>query len=251
MKKTTLIIMIFMSYFGFAQNTTTGVVQFTSNFSVQFDVNASTDIVTMTMVGPSNVWLGVALNISSGNSMGSGGEDVIIYDGAGLSDRYMTGYQSTPHFDTNDWTVLSETVVSGVITIVATRDRDTGNANDFTFPTTNGAGLPMLWAIGNHIYVSSHGSKGAVMSSLGISEIDSASEFNLYPNPVKNELTVEFPAAVAQATISVYSILGILVYESKMDQWNSKINTSDWNSGVYLMNVSSANFSQTKRIIKQ
>jgi len=65
MKKTTLIIMIFMSYFGFAQNTTTGVVQFTSNFSVQFDVNASTDIVTMTMVGPSNVWLGVALNISS------------------------------------------------------------------------------------------------------------------------------------------------------------------------------------------
>ena len=29
MKKTTLIIMIFMSYFGFAQNTTTGVVQFT------------------------------------------------------------------------------------------------------------------------------------------------------------------------------------------------------------------------------
>ena len=89
------------------------------------------------------------------------------------------------------------------------------------------------------------------MSTLGISEIDSASEFNLYPNPVKNELTVEFPAAVAQATISVYSILGILVYESKMDQWNSKINTSDWNSGVYLMNVSSANFSQTKRIIKQ
>jgi len=36
-----------------------------------------------------------------------------------------------------------------------------------------------------------------------------------------------------------------------MDQWNSKINTSEWNTGVYLMNINAANFSQTKRIIKQ
>ena len=48
------------------------------------------------MVGPSTVWLAVALNTSHtpGNSMGSGGEDVIIYMTTGvLSDRNLTGGQ--------------------------------------------------------------------------------------------------------------------------------------------------------------
>ena len=93
--------------------------------------------------------------------------------------------------------------------------------------------------------------RGATASTLSTETIALTPEFNIYPNPVTNELSVEFPSAVTQATISVYSVLGTLVYSSTMDQWNSKINTSEWNTGVYLMNINTANFSQTKRIIKQ
>ena len=254
MKKITLILSLLISAYGFAQNTSTGVVTLNANagFTVQFDVNGTTDIVTMTMVGPSNVWLAVALNTTGGNSMGAGGEDVILYDSTGLKDRNLTGAQNAPNVDASqDWTQSSNTVTSGVRTIVATRDLDTNDSNDYVFTTTNNSALPLLWAYGSGTNLAYHASRGATASTLSTQTIALTPEFNIYPNPVTNELSVEFPAAVTQATISVYSVLGTLVYSSTMDQWNSKINTSEWNTGVYLMNINAANFSQTKRIIKQ
>jgi hypothetical protein len=254
MKKITLILSLLISAYGFTQNTSTGVVTLNANagFTVQFDVNGTTDIVTMTMVGPSNVWLAVALNTTGGNSMGAGGEDVILYDSTGLKDRNLTGAQNAPNVDASqDWTQSSNTVTSGVRTIVATRDLDTNDSNDYVFPTTNNSALPLLWAYGSGTNLAYHASRGATASTLSTQTIALTPEFNIYPNPVTNELSVEFPSAVTQATISVYSVLGTLVYSSTMDQWNSKINTSEWNTGVYLMNINAANFSQTKRIIKQ
>jgi hypothetical protein len=254
MKKITLILSLLISAYGFTQNTSTGVVTLNANagFTVQFDVNGTTDIVTMTMVGPSNVWLAVALNTTGGNSMGAGGEDVILYDSTGLKDRNLTGAQNAPNVDASqDWTQSSNTVTSGVRTIVATRDLDTNDSNDYVFTTTNNSALPLLWAYGSGTNLAYHASRGATASTLSTQTIALTPEFNIYPNPVTNELSVEFPSAVTQATISVYSVLGTLVYSSTMDQWNSKINTSEWNTGVYLMNINAANFSQTKRIIKQ
>jgi hypothetical protein len=254
MKKITLILSLLISAYGFAQNTSTGVVTLNANagFTVQFDVNGTTNKVTMTMVGPSNVWLAVALNTTGGNSMGAGGEDVILYDSTGLKDRNLTGAQNAPNVDASqDWTQSSNTVTSGVRTIVATRDLDTNDSNDYVFTTTNNSALPLLWAYGSGTNLAYHASRGATASTLSTQTIALTPEFNIYPNPVTNELSVEFPSAVTQATISVYSVLGTLVYSSTMDQWNSKINTSEWNTGVYLMNINAANFSQTKRIIKQ
>ena len=252
MKKITLILSLLISAYGFAQNTSTGVVQLTSDYSVQFDVDSSTDIVTMTIVGPSSLWLGVSFGGCNYAPMGCGGDDAIIYSSAGLSDRNMTGGYGEPSVDSSqDWTLVSDDVVSGIITIVATRARSTGDSNDFTFPTTNETSLPMLWAKGSSLGVGYHALRGGTVATLGTSDIISIPEFNIYPNPVTNELSVEFPSAVTQATISVYSVLGTLVYSSTMEQWNSKINTSEWNTGVYLMNINAANFSQTKRIIKQ
>ena len=252
MKKITFTLFLLMASFGFAQHVSTGVVTLTTGFTVQFDVNGSTNQVTMTMVGPDDKWLGVALNTSSGNSMGSGGEDVIIYSGTSLSDRNLTGGTNAPNTDASqDWTVTSNMVNSGVRTIVATRARDTGDSNDYVFTTTSGTSLPMLWAMGSSLTFAYHGSRGGAASTLGTETIALAPEFQVYPNPVDLELNVQFPSSIQKANIAVYSVLGSLVYQAEMDQWNSKINTSQWNAGVYIMNISTLDFSQTKRIIKQ
>lgn len=52
MKKITFIITFLFTSYGFAQNVSTGVVTLTTGFTVQFDVNGTTNKVTMTMVGP-------------------------------------------------------------------------------------------------------------------------------------------------------------------------------------------------------
>jgi len=251
MKKITFILTFLMASYGFAQNVSTGVVTLTPGFSVQFDVNGTTDKVTMTMVGPSDVWLGVALNTNSGNSMGNGGEDVILYDSTGLKDRNFTGGTNAPNVDTSqDWTESSNTVTSGVRTIVATRALNTGDSKDYVFPTT-ASSLPMLWAMGNNtLILGTHASRGGAAATLGTSTI-ALPEFNVHPNPTVKELNVQFPASIKEANISVYSVLGTLIFQSYMDKFNTKINTSEWNTGVYLMNISTSQFSQTKRIIKQ
>ena len=91
MKKITLILSLLISAYGFAQNVSTGVVEFTSDFSVKFDVNGTTDIVTMTMVGPDGVWFGVALGANAMLNVNSGGGDVIMSHGSNgsLTDRNL------------------------------------------------------------------------------------------------------------------------------------------------------------------
>ncbi|MDC1324814.1 T9SS type A sorting domain-containing protein [Flavobacteriaceae bacterium] len=256
MKKITFILTLLMASYGFAQNVSTGVITLNSSagFTVQFDVNGTTNMVTMTMVGPSNRWLGVALNTAANNSMGSGGEDAIIYHGSTgtLSDRNLTGATNTPNTDASqDWSLDSNTTNGSVRTIVATRARDTGDANDYVFPTTNNTAFPMLWAMGSSLTLSQHNNRGGAASTLGTGAIPTLPEFNVYPNPTLKELNVEFPASIQKASVAVYSVLGTLVLQTELDPFNSKINTSEWNTGVYIMNISTPNFSQTKRIIKQ
>ena len=239
-----------MASYGFAQNVSTGVVTLTPGFTVQFDVNGSTEKVTMTMVGPSDVWLGVALNNNLGNSMGTGGEDVILYDSTGLKDRNLTGAQNAPNIDdSQDWTQMSNTESDNVRTIVATRALNTGDSKDYVF-TTATTSLPMLWAKGSSLVLNYHASRGGAAATLGTTTI-ALPEFNVYPNPTAKELNVQFPASIKEANISVYSVLGTLIFQSNMGKLNTKINTSEWNTGVYLMNISTPQFSQTKRIIKR
>lgn len=251
MKKITFMICVLITSFGFAQNVSTGLVTLTTGFTVQFDVNGTSNIVTMTMVGPSDKWLGVALNVNSGNGMGFGGEDVIIYSGSNLSDRNFTGSTNAPNIDASqDWTESSNSVTNNVRTIVATRALNTGDSNDYVFTTTSGTGLPLLWAIGNNLTLAQHAARGAEPSTLGTETLALTPEFEVYPNPVDLELNVQFPVSIQKANIAVYSVLGTLVFQADMDQWNSKINISEWSSGVFIMNISSGDFSQTKRIIK-
>jgi len=254
MKKITFIITFLFTSYGFAQNVSTGVITLTSGFTVQFDVNGTTNKVTMTMVGPDDKWLAVGLNVNSGNSMGSSGDDVIIYHGnpGTLSDRNFTGSQNTPIVDSSqDWALDSNTTASGVRTIVATRDLNTGDSNDYVFTTTNNTSFPMLWANGSSLNLAYHAARGGASSTLGTEAIATVREFKVYPNPTQKTLNVEFPTSIQKARVTVYNVLGSLVLQTEMDQFNSKINTSGWNSGVYIMNISTSDFSQTKRIVKQ
>ena len=61
----------------------------------------------------------------------------------GLQDRYLNG-QVTPPSDgasNQDWTQSSNTVTSGVRTVVATRDLNTSDTKDYVFTTTNNTAL--------------------------------------------------------------------------------------------------------------
>ena len=161
MRKITLSLLFLFSFFiSQAQYTTTGEITLTPGYTVQFDVDGPNDTVTMTMVGPSNVWLGVALNVNSGNSMGSGGEDVILYTSSGLIDAKLTGSNAPPNItESQNWSVISNNVSGSVRTIVASRALNTGDSSDYVF-TKNTGNLPMLWAKGISLSLAYNANRG-------------------------------------------------------------------------------------------
>ncbi|WP_452229834.1 T9SS type A sorting domain-containing protein [Lacinutrix sp. MEBiC02404] len=84
-------------------------------------------------------------------------------------------------------------------------------------------------------------------STLGVSTFQlNENEIKLYPNPTSSVLNIKMKNNLKQAT--VYSLLGAKVLETK----SSTINTSNLNTGMYLITIEDENGSvATKRFIKQ
>ena len=248
MRKITLLFFVFTFFITQAQNTTTGEITLTPGFTVQFDVNGTTNLVTMTMTLPENDWLAIGLDASG---MGSSNKDVIVYDSSGIQDRYLNGYATPPLDSTQDWAISSNTVSNSVRTVIATRTLNTGDNKDYVFTTSEVSFLPMIWAKGSGT-LGYHGSnKGVTSTSLGTPDILIASDFKVYPNPTINELNFEFPQNIQFAIVQVYNVLGKQILQKTLKKTHPTLNTSSWASGMYVVQIVTDNAVQTKRVVKQ
>ena len=260
-----IVILFFLNTFtsGFAQIWSTGTVTLDSDYTVRFDITSST--VTMTLVGPSNRWLGVALTNTSyvsENSMGQfSGDDVVIYFNNVLSDRFMPDGNSEPNIDTNqNWNIISNTVDGlSVRTVIANRARLTGDSNDFVFPASL-ANFVIVWAKGavnsQNLIAYHTGGRGATMASTTLATQtfeEALSLINVYPNPVSKEIWVDIPNRKEEEIyIEIYNILGKRILVKQANGLKNNLNISNWRNGVYIMKISSntTNKTVTKQIIK-
>ena len=88
-------------------------------------------------------------------------------------------------------------------------------------------------------------------TTLSINDVTNANEFLISPNPATSRLNVYLPQNSNNATITVYDVLGKRVFTNKYDALTASIDVSKWNSGVYLIRISTDNMTQTKRFVKQ
>ena len=86
-----------------------------------------------------------------------------------------------------------------------------------------------------------------VGQSSSINELSSKIYTNLYPIPTKNSLTIESSNVINK--VRVVNMVGQVVFEKIIDSKLSKINTSNFESGVYFMQMEYAEGSITKRFI--
>lgn len=268
MKKITFLTLLLISSYSFSQNWTTGDVALSNtSHTVKYDVDTTNDMVTMTLVGPSTRWLGVAISntsYSSGSSMGQfSGDDVMIYTNNTISDRSMPGSNGAPTADMStqqDWIISSNTVNTGTRTVVATRVRDTGNTNDFVFPTTPPTSFTLVWALGDtnseNGFAYHNGGRGATLASNNVLSNDDFQlnpvKFSISPNPSSKDLNVKIAYNSGRDyMIEVYDILGKKIHKGELTKDNTSINVSNWRTGVYLVKLSSDDFTETKRFLKQ
>ena len=80
---------------------------------------------------------------------------------------------------------------------------------------------------------------------------EQSSSFNVYPNPVTDNLYIEIDNNVDEITI--YNIAGVVVYQQTMDYGRNSltIDASGFNNGVYFVKIKSRDQEVIKKIIKQ
>jgi hypothetical protein len=235
MKKAVLsFLMVILSVCGLsAQTYTTGNMTFFANYSGKIDVTSTT--VTVTLVGPSTSWLGIGFDATT---MDDTGKDVVIFDGTSITDRSFNGVGVVPPTDTQNWSVSSNNVVTGVRTVVMTRARVATEGSDFTFPTA-AQPLDIIYArrtgstvIGYH----GAGNCGTLTANLTLGTNDFVMEsLKVYPNPSKEYFTLELPDKVVSGEVKVYDAVGKLIKQQQVSTIDNKIYTSGLTTGSYFM----------------
>jgi hypothetical protein len=67
----------------------------------------------------------------------------------------------------------------------------------------------------------------------------------LFPNPADQSINIE---AEGMTHLSVYNMLGQLVYDTETEGNMMKLNVSEWNNGVYLIRIQSAQGKSSHRV---
>lgn len=71
-------------------------------------------------------------------------------------------------------------------------------------------------------------------------------KISFYPNPCKDKLTVEFGDNTRIQKVYIYSLVGNLVYETKLAESSAVINTSNFKTGIYILKTENASYRFTK-----
>ncbi len=86
----------------------------------------------------------------------------------------------------------------------------------------------------------------------GINENKTNNSIHIYPNPVHNYLTVDLSGAASKnATLNIYNSMGQIVYSEKISMPSKlNINSGNFRSGIYTLNVVTENAVMTTKFIK-
>lgn len=89
-----------------------------------------------------------------------------------------------------------------------------------------------------------------VLDNLGVDDMV-INSFKLFPNPSSSSLNLSFSLPIAKGNIHISDMLGRSVLNNKIDELNEiQLDISNLKSGVYFIEVQSANGTNKKRFIK-
>lgn len=78
------------------------------------------------------------------------------------------------------------------------------------------------------------------------------SSIKIYPNPVRDYLSIEMKEFVQNTTVSIRNVNGQLVYEnSNLREGNNQIDFSNWAKGVYFVRIIGDDFDQAVKVVRE
>jgi hypothetical protein len=84
----------------------------------------------------------------------------------------------------------------------------------------------------------------------GINEISFASSISLYPNPATNHLTIALGSNNKKIQVTIADLTGKVIYTTiATDTQKVEVDTKDFAEGIYVVQIQSANFIGTKKLV--
>ncbi len=257
MKKTTLFVLIFLTTMSFAQQKTTGVLNFINDYSGALLLDNDTSTATLTLSGPNDRWFAFQFGSFEGGM--EEGADVVYWDNTTLVDARHNGIGVAPTADpTNNWVLVSNQnnfPVAGRRTIVFSRLFNTGDNNDYTFNFANN-NIDIAWAkFGSASFtLAYHGStnRGVLLNTplttLGIEDF-SLNASKVYPNPSKGDFIIQTKTFLNQ--VNIYTQTGAFVKSIEVENGNENvdINIVGLQAGIYLIELVNDTQKSWKKVI--
>jgi Secretion system C-terminal sorting domain len=88
-------------------------------------------------------------------------------------------------------------------------------------------------------------------SLLSVNGKDLLNSFSISPNPGIDRLNIKVEKLQNNTNLEVFDVLGKRIFTNKVSNVSSPIDVSQWNSGVYLVRITTDTGTQTKRFVKQ
>jgi len=108
-----------------------------------------------------------------------------------------------------------------------------------------------VWSLSCSSSTVSHSNKKYINNVTGINEVSPLNAITVYPNPVKDEVTISIPTP-AEGVISMTDVLGQQVYSTKLEnnETTKQIDMTNLAHGVYMIKITSGDKQIVKRIVK-
>jgi hypothetical protein len=219
-----------------AQTKSTGEVFLNSSMTFQVDMNSATSTVTLRLIGPADRWFAIGFNATSM----SNGTDCIYYS-TSLVDSVITG-QGAPTTDaSNEWTVVSNNLLSATTRSLVLTRNFVGGAGDYTFNYNNNS-LNIIWAFGSGTAMTGHVSRGSsnLGFTLGVDNFTSLENITIAPNPSNGIFNITKNIQTSISKVTVFDINGkvLKVIDSELALDSIQMNLSDFSKGVYFVEIS-------------
>ena len=90
------------------------------------------------------------------------------------------------------------------------------------------------------------------ITGIGIQDNMNAIKVRLYPNPIKNELSIDFGTTKRNAKLILQNEIGQIVFEKSIRQEViSKIDMSTYKNGMYVLSIQTDNEIANYKVVKQ
>lgn len=177
-----------------------------------------------------NDWLGKSVSLSSDGSLLAIG--AWEYNGLGTEFGYVQLYEN----QANNWIKLGSNIIG----------EEVDDGNGISVSLSSDGSIMAIGAGGNDGSFTDSGSARVYdFSSVLSSESFKFDYFRIYPNPVQNLINIELNQVVELEKVNIYNTLGQFIYSTK----DLKIDTSNFESGIYFIEIETNKGKSAKKIV--